>query len=392
MKSPFPYLFFLFLCSQASAQSGHAGDSSRQVSDRLKTSMSTISRNTVRLHSSGEAFYPRLFNHFEVIDERADTARIGIRANTGLFNRNRDRQLVFGKPAAAEIAEYLNGHFSRPGAPYTALVILRTLWLTDANYIREDLVKDPDKREEKYRFRLKAEVYARRDSLYMPVFRYDTLLTMKSLDYFSRPQTPFTTLQSPYAGFEDNLSGLFNDLADSASVVTGRKAGNGRLISREEIRAFNRSRFTMPVDTGTIYAAGVYTSFEEYRDNAPSIHDFEIKTEKKNLLLYIKDATGVSYYSHNAWGYSDGVSLFIMRDGFLWPAWKEGKAIYFYSYSDKIKTVMHQDYYPGTPGISSPSGAVVRSAAPGYSAPYPTTEKERVKCIYSVDMDSGEIY
>jgi hypothetical protein len=391
MKFPLPYLFFLFLCSQASAQSGHAGDSSRQVSDRLKTSLSDLSRATIRLHSSGEAFYPRLFNHFEVIDERADTARIGLRAKTGPFNHNHDRQLVFGKPAAAEIAEYLNGHFSRPGAPYTALVILRTVWLTDANYIREDLVKDPDKKLEDFQIRLKAEVYASRDSLYTPVFRYDTLLTTKSRDYASL-QTPFSSLKSSFPILEDNLSDLFSDLADSASIVTGRKAGNGRKVSREEIHAFNRSRFTMPVDTGTIYAAGVYTSFEEYRDNAPSIHNFEIKTEKKNLLLYIKDAAGPSYYSHNAWGYSDGASLFIMRDGILWPAWKEGKAIYFYGYSDKIKTVMRQDYYPGTPGVVSPGGAVVSGAAPGFSAPYPTSEKEKVKCIYSIDMDTGEIY
>lgn len=402
MKYPLPLLCFLFLWNRVSAQhtgdssmqvtARHAGDSdsSRQATTRLKASMSTLSRTTIRFRTSGNTFYPGLFNHFEVIDERADTARIGIRAMTGPFSHNHQRQLVFGKPAAAEIAEYLNGHFSRQGAPFTALVILRTLWLTDANYTREDLVKDPDKKLDNFQIRLKAEVYAAKDSLYMPVVRYDTLVTTKNRDHNS-PQTPFSAFQSFYPFMEAGLADLFNNLADSASLVAARKTGNGPKVSREEIREFNRSRFTMPVDNGAVYAAGVYASFEEFRNNAPSIHDFELKKEKKDILLYIKDATGTSYYSHDAWGYSDGVSLFVMKDGILWPAWKEGKAIYFYGLSDKIRTVQFQDYNAGTPGYTSPSGAVVRGT-PGYSTPYTTTEEEKVKCIYTVDMDSGEVY
>jgi hypothetical protein len=400
MKYPLALLCFLFLYTRVSAQhtedssrqvsTHHAGDSSRQATARLKASMSALSRTTIRFRTPGNTSYPGLFNHFEVIDERADTARIGIRAMTGPFSHNHQRQLVFGRPVAAEIAEYLNGHFSRQGAPFTALVVLRTLWLSDANYIREDLVKDPDKKLDNFQIRLKAEVYAGKDSLYMPVFRYDTLVTTKNRDYNSL-QTPFSALQSYYPLMEAGLSDLFIDLADSASLVAGRKMGNGRKVSRDEIREFNRSRFTVPVDNGAVYAPGVYASFEEFRNNAPSIHDFEIKTEKKDILLYIKDAAGTSYYSHDAWGYSDGVSLFVMRDGILWPAWKEGKAIYFYGLSDKIKTVQGQDYNPGTPGYTTPGGKVV-SGTPAYSAPYTTTEKEKVKCIYTVDMDSGEVY
>jgi hypothetical protein len=384
MKYLLSLLCFLFLsdllCDRVSAQP--ADDSSTLVNTKLKASVSALKRTTILLHTSpGNAVYPGQFNHFEVIDERVDTARIGVRARTGLFSHNHDRQLVFVRPAATEIAGYLDVHFGRQEAPFTALLVLRTLWLSDANYTKEDLHQDPEKKSDKFQIRLKAEIYAGKDSLFTPIFRYDTLLTGKAPDY--------TFLQS---SLEADLSNLFDDLADSASLVAGRKTANGRKVTREQIREFNQSRFSLPMDSVKVYAAGVYATFEEFRNNAPSIHDFEIKTEGKETLLYIKDATGTSSYSHDAWGYSDGTSLYIMKNGILWPTWKEGRAIYFYGPAYKISPNPAADpYYPGTPGFTSPGGAMFRGT-PGYYVPPSSTIEKEVKCIYTVDMDTGELY
>jgi hypothetical protein len=380
MRYPLSLLCFLFLCNLVFARQGV--DSSGLPTAGSKSSVSTLSRTTIRFRNPRNTFYPGQFNHFEVIDERADTARIGIHARTSPFSYN-ERQLVFERPASTEIAEYLNAHFSRHGTPFAALLVLRTFWLSDANYTREDLAKDPAKKLDNFQIRLKAEVYAGEDSLYIPVFRYDTLVTTRPRDYESR--------EGFYPMLENCISNLFHDLADSASLVAEHKAGDGRKVSREQIREFNRSRFSMPTDSGTAYAAGVYASFEEFRNNAPSIHDFEIKTEGKEILLYIKSATGPSYYSHDVWGYSDGVSLFIMRNGTLWPAWKEGKAIYFYGISNRINGGPGDTYIPGTPGVTTPGGAMV-GGAPGYYVPSITTTEKELKCIYTVDMDTGEVY
>ena len=85
-------------------------------------------------------------------------------------------------------------------------------------------------------------------------------------------------------------------------------------------------------------------------------------------MLYIKDASGTPYYSRTAWGYCDGKSIFIMRDGFLCPAWKEGSAFYFYSVFEQLHMVEG-----GTVG--------------------PTYEvKEKVHNIYALDMDTGNAY
>jgi hypothetical protein len=303
-----------------------------------------------------------LFNHFEVIDERPDTARIGVYLTVALYRPNYDRQFIFGKPASSEIAEYLNRYFSRPGAPYTALIVLRSLWLSNANYVRRQEINNPKKEYEVSHIRLRAEVYATRDSQYIPVFRYDTLLSVR-VRY--NPVLQISRLES-------DLSGLFANLADSASWVTGQKQNAGRHVSRQEIRDFNRSRFDKFADTNASYTPGVYASFEEFINKAPSIQNFEIRTVKKEQLLYIKDGAGKSNYSNDAWGYSDGTTLFIMQDGSLRTAWRQGKAFYFYGLSDKDKHLTFD--------------------ANGLANNTPQPDQEQELCIYAFDTDTGEFY
>ena len=294
-----------------------------------------------------------LFSHFEVIDQRPDTGRIGLHIDKGAASHGRDRQLVFARPAATELADWLNQHYTRPDAPYTGLIVLRTLWLSDANYQLEDLMKDPHKQQERTHIRLKAEVYAGRDSNYMPVFRFDTLFyTIKAV----------YSVHSPYSDWERDLADILSDLADSASFLAGQKHDHGRQIPLAAIRQFNQSRFVSPLDGNPALTRGVYASFEEFRNNTPSIQNFEIKMEGTSLLLYIKESNGKSYYSHDAWGYCDGKDVFVMRDGALRSAWKEGKAFYFSAFST----------------IDSVSSN--------------TTLYNHSRYIYTIDMDTGSIY
>jgi hypothetical protein len=354
MKHLLSPVCLLFLCLSADAQ-------------HKVVTMADLSRKTFHFNKPAAPAIPGLFRYFEVIDERPDTARIGISLMLGTLQWTHDCQFIFGKPAATEIAGYLNQYSARTDAPYTALVILRSLWLSNANYRPEGL-KAAEKQYEQFHICLKAEVYATRDSQYIPVFRYDTVWTMKTPDYYA-------SLHPSYSDIEATLSDIFLDLADSASWVTKQKQNPGHLISREQIREFNRSRFDQFADTSTAYSMGVYASFEEFRNNAPSIRDFEIRKEKKQRLLYIKDASGTPNNSHDAWGCSDGTTLFIMRDGILWPVWKEGKAFYFYAFSDKA--------------LYAPNYIEAYTNPRTYE---PDESREKEKCIYTLDTDSGEIY
>jgi hypothetical protein len=341
-------------------------------------SLSALPAVTIRLNqdAASENNSNSLFSHFEVIDQRPDTGRIGLHINKGATGHARDRQLVFARPAATEIADWLNQHFTRPDAPYTGLIVLRTLWLSDANYPREDLMKDPQKQQERTHIRLKAEVYAGKDSNYMPLFRFDTLsYTIKSV----------YSIHSPYSNWERDMADILGDLADSASFLANQRQAKGRQIPLTAIHQFNQSRFVTPIDSNPTLTRGVYASFEEFRNNAPSIQNFEIKMEGSNMLLYIRESSSKSYYSHDAWGYCDGKDIFIMRDGLLRFAWKEGKAFYF---SSSVTT--RSD---GKPMTIPASGAVPLGVfVPGAVITSNMNLSSRSRYIYTIDMDTGSIY
>jgi len=351
-------------------------------------SLSALPSVTIHLKNSDGPLLPSSFRHFEVIDERADTSRIGIHTFNPIFGNSRNRQLIFQRPAAGEIAAWLNDHFTRPDAPYTALIVLRNLWLSDANYIREDKVKNPQILYDRTHIRLKAEIYAVRDSFFVPILRYDTLQTYKR-------SNEYNNLSTYYALWDRDVSAILSDMADSASGLAPARTDHGRQLHREDISQFNRSRFNPAITDTAALTPGVYASFEEFRSNAPSIQNFEIKLENKNRLLYIKDAGGNSYYSHDAWGYCDGKSVYVMRDGFLCPAWREGNGYYFFSlaYKENTSTSYAPTFQPGSPTIVSPSGAVI-PGTPGQFMTYPTatTYKANLQRIYAIDMDSGKVY
>jgi hypothetical protein len=293
------------------------------------------------------------FRHFEVIDERADTTRIGIHTCIPDFGRNYDRQLIFAQSTDSEIARYLNRRCARPQSPYTALVILRTLWLSDANYVRAEYLRHPDRRFERSHIRLKAEIYAIRDGRYIPVLRFDTLQTAMKRRILEQ--------RSAYHEWGLNLARLMDELADSASRLTPEKEKDNHWVGLEDIRQFNASRFNAPIDDDRP-ARGVYANFEEFRNNTPSIQNFEIKFENHERLLYIRES-GTAYYTHEAWGYSDGKDIYVMRDGILCPAWKEGKAFYL-------------------PAFTATANSLTDTGDRDY----------KKRSIYFIDMDTGDIY
>lgn len=349
-----------------------------------QTPLSGLNSVTIELRNTDDLpLHPGVFSRFQVIDQRADTARIGIHTYIPTLGHSHNRQLVFRHPAAAEIAGYLNQRFARPGAPWSALIVLRNLWLSDANYLREDRAKDPDIAIERTHIRLKAEIYAVNGNSYIPVFRFDTLQSYKR-------NNPYNNLNSYYYLWANDLSGILSDMADSAAALTPARTAQGRRLKWEDILQFNRSRFEPAITAAPTPVRGVYASFQEFRDNAPSIRNFEVRQEGGDHLLYIMDGDGASHYSHNAWGYCDGKELFIMRDGKLYPLTKEGKAFYFTSQAYKE--------YDSDPNLrkryllSANDPLPPTTAAPDHYIPGNTRTQYTVQRIYSVDMDTGVVY
>ena len=363
---------------------------------QTRLSLSGLPSVTIHLEDPKTPPIPGPFRNFQVIDERADTSRVGIHTYVPDIGNSRNRQLVLQRPAAGEIAAWLNDHFGHPDAPYSALIVLRNLWLSDANYLREDRLKNPDLLYDRTHIRLKAEIYAIQDSGYIPILRFDTLQTY-------RRNNQYNNINSYYSLWDRDLTAVLCDMVDSLSAITPARAEKGRRIPLSDIRRFNRSRFDAPITAAAALHTGVYANFEEFRTNAPSIINYEIRMEKKNRTLYVKDAAGGSYYSHDAWGYCDGNDIYIMRDGVLLPVWKEGNSFYFLGQAYKERSVPRptpNDPFPlslkqrlddsvrdGTPTDAAPD--------PGYNRNYYSGNSRyavQLQRIYTIDMDSGKIY
>lgn len=370
-RSQYFFWFFLIVCFQAKPQQ--------------KKGLSALSTVTIRLSGSDTLSYRQhsLFRHFEIIDERPDTARIGIHTFWPTIGHPRDKQLIFRRPAATEIASYLNERFGRPDAPYTALIVIRNLWLSDANYLREDLIRDPGKLHERTHIRLKAEIYAVLDGQYMPVFRFDTLQAYKKSNIYAPSASYYNT-------WNKDLSAILDEMIDKASGLAAHKQGNGRMAERSAVLEYNQSRFNIPINSDITLTPGVYASFEEFRNNAPSINDFEIRKERYNRLLYIKEKGGASYYCRNAWGYCDGRQVFIMRDGILCPAWKEGKGFYFSGEWDREEAVPGGFVAFGKPGVADRENGALPN--PNNISSRGQTVDRRMSAIFTIDMDTGAFY
>lgn len=395
MKSKFRKTRILTFIVLLSAFFGRSKAQSADPSTAKPPLLSTLKAITIELSYSEKAPPPglaTLFHHFEVIDERPDTARIGVHADRGLrLVGARNKQLVFNKPAELEIESFLNARFTRPGAPCGALVVIRTLWLSDANNIREDIVKDPEKNEEKTKIRLKAEIYAEKDGWYTPLYRFDSL------------QISLRKGLNLGTNFGSDLSDMLEEMADSATLLLGEKGQEGRKISRADILQFNQSRFALPICQGGPFVKGAYMTFQEFRDNAPSVSDCEIKKDKGDIILYVKESGDKSYYSHTAWGYCDGKTVYVMKDGMLIPAWKEGKAWYLFSRAQNYDPSKHQDEgFTLDPGQASMPPSSIGAPVPGdvmhgtggvvgnglIGAKGPGTQLH----IFTVDMDTGKLY
>lgn len=351
--------------------------------NEVPSSLASFKRIVFKLSDSlrkKDKLNPSLFHGFTIIDERADTTRFGVHTELGMFNNVKNRQFVFSRLLRDEMSGHLNAYFANKRAAYSAVIVVRTLWLSDANYGKEDFVKanDPvELRKHVAKLKFKAEVYAEKDSIFTPLFRYDSVIYSQAKINNNYSQ------KLDYDEMVHQLADMIDDLADSASITLNANAGSRKKLQWKDIQQFNRSRFDAVINKDSTLVRGVYASFEEFKNNQPSISDFEIKDEKGRSILYIKDNGGESYYSHTAWGYCDGKTIYVMKDGILVPTWKEGNAWYLFGISEvTIQVGGGMTHAPGST-YGTPGSTYYE---PGYS------KNITQKHVYTVDMDNGKVY
>jgi hypothetical protein len=275
------------------------------------------------------------FRDIRVIDYRWDTARIGLVA----AGESSEDQVVFRKASAAgALAAWLDSAYTQPKGAYTMLVVIKDLWISDSvDYAQtEEMRHNTYYKVTRWNLAFRLEAYLRAGEGYIPLTYMDTTLTSGGGLVWVMAQHRIP-----------QLTGMFMEKVSAMDF--SRSLARRRPVPMAMIDSFCMARFDYPMDTAVRLMKGVYASAEEFRNNQPSIGDFEITNDKQgNLELRIRDKDGQYNYTHTLWGFCDSNRVFVMMDGNCFPVFK----------------VHHQWYVLGSNEYRTASGVMIPFALP----------------------------
>ncbi|HEV3414657.1 MAG TPA: hypothetical protein VG101_19390 [Puia sp.] len=333
---PFAILYLLLaLTTPAAGQPDSVGE-------RLIQKKCGVERVALPLGKYGHDF-PDLFQQISMIDARPDTSRIGI-VRTGRRGQN---EVMFILPVSQQLTGYLNATYSRPAGRYQLLIVLKDLWIAvpDSFDIRARL---------EWNVRFRVEVYVKANDRYAPLMRFDSTVTGLRGEVASSIAT-------------DQVRELFDFFMRQVAATDLDK--DRRLVSYQQIDSFNRAQFAYPMDNATRLVKGVYVTFDEFRDNAPSILNYTIdKDPLGKPQLNVPGENGRMTFNHTAWGYCDGHQVYVMMDGDLFTVFAVGHQFYVLGSREYSHKATSTGIGPGAPGgviigtaaaLSAPAGDVV---------------------------------
>lgn len=343
--------FFCCIYLPAGAQK----DSLSQLFLKNKCGQLHVSLSPKRVLSKDKI--PPYFANFEVVDFRQDTSRIGFWA----VNKNR-REFVFSEPGNQTLSSFFN-HYAQPAGNRSVLIIIKKFWLCDV----KDIPVEPGKSPGFGRIEFRGEAFLKTNEGYLPITYLDTVIT-----------SPNSVKDMVLFRLGDLF---FNFIKKIAAVNEEAVLKRNVSFTISELEALNKKRFAYPMDTALVLRKGVYANIDEFRNNQPSIFNYEIQPDENGLnQLYLKDETGKPYFSRKMWGYCDGQQCYAMMDGNLFPVLSVNHAFYVFGSKEyKIK----RTFMPVL--ILFPPLAMVGAM--------PVSEKAtRMLHFFSVDPYTGKIY
>jgi hypothetical protein len=238
----------------------------------------------------------------QVIDARPDSSAVGLLLKPGIHNHH---FIALEKGTRQETEQFVNHYLGLSPTDTTArvLMVLKKLWLTDeldplAKRSTENLTDSTGHWTSGIIARI--EFYLEKQSKFYPLYRFDTISSRA-----------LTVMEAGTQYIEQALEYSLSRLYDADERLADIHA---RAVTWEEISKFNEQRYDIPILKDTVLRRGVYTSFDEFKNNLPSFADFSVKRERFTDIIYVKQADGKESAIRNVWGYCDG------RDGYVQSA------------------------------------------------------------------------
>ncbi len=184
---------------------------------------------------------------------------------------------------------------------------------------------------------------------------------------------------------EEAIQALFTISGSSNTPLSTLQLTVNELISRAQ------QVYNIPAIKDSIYKRGVYSTFEEFKNNSPSIANTIIKVDNKgSAILYQQLADSTSKEITSAWGICMAGEQYAYAEGQLIPIEKSGKGIII-SRFQKPEVRRNQAIYwrniMGNTADANPFGRSQNKKAK-YKA---LSGKKEQPVATSIDMETGEL-
>ena len=315
------------------------------------------------------------FSRIRIIDSRFDTSKIGYVLSDELFRGKRtvfEKMVLIGGSGNA-IERYYNdyyaGSFSQNN--FELLIVMKRFWFSAMSHSSSKRIETAIYLNEEDNLNCKWEYYIGKDGKYLPVKRIDTIIrNTEDLSRYIREE--FSEKKMAFLKF--TLKSMI-EILDYSNAV--RQFDNQPKKALGEIQEFNKRMNGIPVLHDSTFNKGVYLSFDDFKNNRPSIVDFVEKKMRYKIIStenYLENLKGEII--SNYWGYSDGKEF---RYGMLG--------------NDKIFRVQNTFcFFIKVEGYIRISGIVDVYSYGGPDNNTKTSKKIEMWVPFQIDMETGLIY
>lgn len=217
---------------------------------------------------------------------------------------------------------------------------------------------------------LKAEFFLNRDSVFYPLYRYDSVIVMDE----KLPKYANSYLDTA----------LVNSLSRLFSFDWSAVSEKSRKLKLVDIKNRYQQDNDWPILTSAVLKKGVYMNFDEFRTNNPSIAEYSLKKSRMGDMLFVKDKEGTELPERKCWGYCDGRYCFINSGDKYSRLVPEGNTFYFLG--SKSPTMKTYSYY------DTPLPLNINSANAISLDRISDSHFEHSIRNYQLDMETGKVY
>ncbi|MEQ1797996.1 MAG: hypothetical protein ABL872_08585 [Lacibacter sp.] len=194
------------------------------------------------------------------------------------------------------------------------VMIIRKLWLSKE--IGNNTFNDKDQQEKDpflpgllTRF----EFYVKNGDQFSVLYRFDSSLisTKKKMDEAELIETA-----------------LYESLKKIQTINVDQKIKTGTRLSWGKIDSFSRQLHYLPVFSAEQLKKGIFRSYSEFKNNNPSIKNYELRNGQLGDLLIAKDEQGIEYPIRKIWGFSDGQTVYIKSADNFFPIYFFNNTVY----------------------------------------------------------------